>query len=471
MSWSDFYGGRREFLRMGAAAAALGGMRNARGAEDPAWQEAPRILARISAPVFPKRDFNIVKYGAVAGGKADASDAITRAVAECSQAGGGRVIVPDGVFLTGPVHLKSNVNLFLSDRATLLFTRDTARYLPPVYTRWEGVELMNYSACVYADGVENIALTGGGTLDGNATCEHWWPWKGRTNCGWKQGMPWQDVARNRLFDMGARDVPVKDRVFGEGGYLRPNLVQFCHSKNILIDGVSMKNAPMFEVNPVLCTNVTVRGIKVVSHGPNNDGCNPDSSRDVLIENCSFDTGDDCIAIKAGRNRDGRRVAAPSENIVVRNCRMKDGHGALTIGSEMSGGVRNVFFENCRLDSPNLDQALRFKTNAMRGGIIERIFFRNITIGQVADAVLQINFLYEEGENGPERPIVRDIYIKNVTCKKAKYALQLRGFQASPIQAVHIEDCNFEGIEQPNIVEHVRSLRAARVRINGKLFET
>jgi polygalacturonase len=224
---------------------------------------------------------------------------------------------------------------------------------------------------------------------------------------------------------------------------------------------------MFEVNPVLCTNVTVRGIKVVSHGPNNDGCDPDSCSDVLIENCSFDTGDDCIAIKAGRNRDGRRVAVPSENIVIRGCEMKDGHGGLTIGSEMSGGVRKVFIESCKLSSPNLNEALRFKTNAMRGGTIEQIYIRNITIGDVSDAVLQVDFTYEEGEKGPERPVVRDIDIRNVTCEKSVYALQLRGFGSSPIRGVRMTDCTFNHVEKANILDHVEGLRLANVKINGK----
>jgi polygalacturonase len=459
---------RRRFIQAAAAVAGIGALR---AQHESAWDEAPRILARIHPPTFAKREFNVKRYGAAGDGKTDAAAAIAKAIAECNAAGGGRVIVPNGVYLTGPIHLKSNVHLHLDDKATLLFTRDTKRYLPLVYSRWEGVELMNYSACIYANNVENIALTGAGTLDGNAGCETaWWSWKGRQMCGWRPGQPVQDPARNRLFDLGARDVPVTERRFGEGSYLRPNLVQFCHSKNILIEGPRMTNAPMFEVNPVLCSNVIVRGIHVDSHGPNNDGCDPDSSRDVLIENCTFDTGDDCIAIKAGRNRDGRRVGAPSENIVIRNCRMKDGHGGLTIGSEMSGGVRNVFIENCQLDSPHLEQALRFKTNAMRGGAIEHIFFRNITVGEVANAVLQIDCLYEEGEKGPEKPVVRDIHVSEVTCKKSKYALQLRGLAASPIQDIHLEDCDFEGVQQANSVQHVQSLSAVRVTINGQPFE-
>ena len=462
MTWN-----RREILSLGAGLAAVRYLPSLSAAGGDAWDETPRILERIKAPRFPDRRFDASRYGAVGDGKTDCTAAIAKAVAACSAAGGGVVTFPPGVFFTGPIHLKNSVNLNVSAGATLKFTQDTSRYLPLVYTRWEGVECMNYSACIYSDQQENIAITGAGTIDGNADCEHWWPWKGRTNCGWREGMVNQDKGRNLLFDWGAKDVPVAERRLGEGFYLRPSLIQICHSRNILIEGVTLKNSPMFEINPVLCTNVTVRGVKIDSHGPNNDGCDPDSCTDVLIENCTFDTGDDCIAIKAGRNRDGRRVAAPTQNVVIRGCEMKDGHGALTIGSEMSGGVRNVFIENCRLNSPNLNQALRFKTNAMRGGVIEHIFFRNITIGEVSDAVLQIDFTYEEGEKGPERPVVRDIDIRNVTCQKSKYALELRGFASSPIRDLRLRDCRFDGIAKPNIVEHVEGLGMTNVKINGK----
>ena len=454
---------RRELLALGAGFAAISPLR---GAAD-GWDEMPRILQRIRPPQFPDRSFDVSRFGAIGDGKIDCTDAIAKAISECNAAGGGSIVFPAGVFFTGPIHLKSNINLNIPAGVTLKFTQDTKRYLTVVYARWEGVECLNYSACIYADGQENIAVTGGGIIDGNADCDHWWPWKGRTNCGWRSGMVNQDKGRNLLFDWGAKDTPVNERRLGEGYYLRPSLIQFCHSRNILIEGVTMKNSPMFEVNPVLCSNVTVRGIKIVSHGPNNDGCDPDSCTDVLIENCSFDTGDDCIAIKAGRNRDGRRVNSPSQNIVIRGCEMKEGHGGLTIGSEMSGGVRNVFVENCRLSSPNLNQALRFKTNAMRGGTIEQIYFRNITIGEVSDAVLQIDFTYEEGEKGPERPIVREIDIRNVTCQKSKYALQLKGFASSPIRGIHLQDCTFNNIADPNVLEHVEALTLANVKINGK----
>ena len=460
---------RRDLLKAGVAALGCASKIWSAAAGDP-WEQAAAIRARIKPPAFPRRDFEITRYGAVADGEKDSTEAISRAIAACNQAGGGRVVVPPGVVLTGPIHLKSNVDLHVPAGATLRFVRDPRRYLPLVYTRWEGTECLNYSPFLYADGQENIAITGPGTLDGQADCEHWWPWKGRTNCGWAKGQPSQEAARNALMEMGAKDVPLGDRKFGEGHYLRPSFIQPVRSRNILIEGIAIVNSPMFEINPVLCAGVTVRDVKISSHGPNNDGCDPDSSTDVLIENCVFDTGDDCIAIKSGRNRDGRRVGKPSENIVIRNCQMKDGHGGITIGSEMSGGVRNVYAENCQLSSPNLNEALRFKTNAMRGGTIENVFIRNLTIGEIADAILQVDFFYEEGPKGPERPVVRNIEIRDVTCKKAKYALYVRGFPNAPVKDIRLENCKFQNVASANVVENVEGLSLTGVTINGKRFD-
>jgi polygalacturonase len=257
--------------------------------------------------------------------------------------------------------------------------------------------------------------------------------------------------------MGQNDVSVNDRIFGDGSCLRPNFVQFYRCRNVLIEDVTIHNSPMWMIHPVLCTNVTVRGVSLVSHGPNNDGGDPESSHDVLIEDCFFDTGDDCIAVKSGRNRDGRRIGAPSENIIVRHCRMKDGHGGVTIGSEASGGVRNVFAENCNMDSPNLERALRLKTNSVRGGFIENVFMRNVTVGQVSDAVLRINLFYEEGDAGQFPPGVRNIEMTNVTSRKSKYALYLRGYQHSPLRHIRISHCSFENAALPDVIENVEDL--------------
>lgn len=424
------------------------------------WDGLPAVLARIKAPVFPDREFGIGDFGAKPDGVTDNTESIRRAIEACHKAGGGRVVVGRGIWLTGAIHLKSNVDLHLVEGATLKFIPDPVRYLPLVKTRWEGVELMNYSPLIYAWEQENIAVTGKGTLDGSAGNDNWWAWKGR---GGDPSVS-QAAARSRLIDQGERGVPVEQRIFGDGSYLRPNFIQPYRSRNVLIEGVRIVNSPMWEIHPVLCVNVTVRGVTVNSHGPNNDGCDPESCRDVLIEDCVFDTGDDCIAIKSGRDNDGRRLGVPSENIVIRNSTMKDGHGGVVIGSEISGGVRNVFVENCRMDSPNLDRALRFKSNARRGGIVENIYMRNVEIGRVAEAVLTIDFLYETGAEGPHRPVVRNVRIEKVTSVSSPRVMWIAGFPGATIDGISFADCIFKGVETSEQIQQAGTISLRNVTI-------
>jgi polygalacturonase len=464
---------RRDFLRtvaVGAFAVAdpFEALLHAQ-ARSSAWAEVPRILARIRPPAFPARDFDLTRFGALADGTTDNSNAFRDAIAACSRAGGGRVVVPAGIFLTGAIELKSHVNLHLSDNATIRFTRDVEKY-PVVFTRWEGMEVMNFSPFIYAFEQEHIGISGAGTIDGNADCDHWWPWKGRTNCGWKQGEANQDADRNALMEMVERGVPVARRVFGPGHYLRPQFIQPYRCAQVLIEGVRLVRSPMWQVHPVLCRNVTIRNLSITADGPNTDGCDPESCTDVLISNCDFDTGDDCIAIKAGRNADGRRVKMPSENIVIERCRMKNGHGGITIGSEISAGVRNVFAQDCQLDSPGLEFAVRVKNNATRGGVIENIFARNLRVGQVAKAVLTIDFNYEEADKGGFMPVARNVVLENVTTNKAEYGLYLRGFANAPIRDVSLVDCTFNGVAKPDMLEHVDGLTLRNVRVNGKVVD-
>jgi polygalacturonase len=459
---------RRDFLRTSSLACGSFALSLLSRPSAAGWDSVPAILARIQPPKFPMRDFDITKYGAIADGTGNCGEALKQAIAACSRAGGGRVVVPAGNFLTGAIHLRSNVNLHISKDATLRFNPDPRLYLPAVHTRWEGVECMNYSPFIYAFEQDNVAVTGTGTLDGQANSEHWWLWNGNPSYGGSRDRPNQMAARSRLFQMGENDTPVSERVFGEGSCLRPNFIQFYRCGNVLVDGITIQNSPMWQIHPVLCSNVTVRNVTVASHGPNNDGCNPESSRDVLIEDCLFDTGDDCIAIKSGRNRDGRRIGVPSENIIVRNCRMQDGHGGVTIGSEASGGVRNVFAENCRMDSPNLDRALRLKTNSVRGGFIENIFMRNVKVGQVADAVFRADLFYEEGDAGRFPPTVRNIEMINVTSEKSRYALYLRGYKQAPLRDIRLEQCSFGNVAEPDIIENVEGLHFEKVMVNGQV---
>jgi polygalacturonase len=435
---------RRDFLQFAFAAPALVRLQVPRTATADPWQETARILARITEPTFPDRDVDATRY-----------KTINDAIATCSAAGGGRVVVPAGSFTVGPIRLKSRVNLHLSEGAVLKFSTAPKDYLPVVYTRFEGTELMNYSPFIYAYDERDIAITGSGTLDGQADNAHWWDWT-------RNAAP----SRRRLTDPATARMPVAERIFGEGAYLRPNFIQPYRCRNVLIEGITITNSPMWEIHPVLSANVIVRGVNVNSHGPNNDGCNPECCRDVLIERCTFDTGDDCIALKSGRNDDGRRVNVPIENVVIRDCTMKDGHGGVTIGSEISGGARNVFAERCRMDSPNLNIALRIKTNSVRGGVVERIFMRDVTIGQVSQAVVTVDFQYEEGDTGRFPPTVRDVDVRNLTSQKSRNALSLRGYAYAPVTNVHLKDCRFDNVAQADVLENVKDLALENVTVNG-----
>lgn len=428
----------------------------------------PAPLLDKKATIFPNRDFSITNYGAVGDGLLDCTEAFRKAIKACHDAGGGRVVVPAGKFSTGAIHLLSNVNLHISKSAVVLFSRDAQKYLPQVYTRFESVELMNYSPLIYAFGQENIAITGEGELNGQADDDHWWFWKGKWEHAGKQRAArevTQHAANDRLKAMAEKGIPVNERIFGEGDYLRPSFVQPYRCKNILIEGVTIRDSPMWAINPVLSENITIRKVKVISHGPNSDGCDPESSKDVLIEDCMFDTGDDCIAIKSGRDHDGRRVNVASENLVIRNCTMKDGHGGVVIGSEISGNVRNVFAEDCTMSSPNLERALRLKSNSRRGGTAENVFMRNVTVGDLAEAVIHIDLFYSK-ETGQHLPSVRNIHVKNVTSKNSPYAVYIASSDAYPVEDILIEDCSFDGVKKGNLLKGFKNLVFKNTTVNG-----
>jgi polygalacturonase len=432
------------------------------------WDHAEEILSQIKAPTFPENNFNILDFGARPDSEELSTRAINDAILACSEAGGGRVIVPQGTFITGAIHLQSNVNLHLSENAVLKFSRNPEDYLPMVFTRWEGTELYNYSPFVYAFEKTNVAITGAGTLDGNADAQNWWPWKGE----WSR-KTWEVVPENQakataaLRQMAEDGVPVDDRVFGTGHYLRPKFVQFYKCSGILLDGITIINSPMWVIHPVLSENITISNVSVISHGPNNDGCNPESSRNILIQDSFFDTGDDCIAIKSGRNADGRRLNVASENIIVRRCTMRDGHGAVVMGSEISGNVRNVFVEDCIMDSPNLDRIIRIKTNSLRGGVIENIFVRNLKVGKVKQAILHVDFDYEEGDAGDHLPAVRNIHLDNITSQNSERAIFINAYERSPLHGLYITNCSFNNVQKENRINYLEDFHTENVFINGE----
>jgi polygalacturonase len=449
---------RREFIQkaltaaVGAALFPMIGFTDSSTVTVDPWKYAETLRQRFKPPQFADRDFPVTDFGALGDNKTDCTKAINDAIRACSEAGGGRVLVPAGDYRTGAVHLLSNVNLHIEEGATLSFYTDPARYLPHVFTRFEGTEFMGYSPLIYAYEQENIAITGAGTLDGRAKTENWWSWKEGKN-----GNPPDNPSKDRLTAMAAEGVPPEQRIFGDDSRLRPSFVQPYKCRNVLIEGIRVRRAPFWQVHPVLCTNVVVRGIDVKSHGFNNDGCNPESCRYVLIENCRFDTGDDCIAIKSGRNADGRRVNVPSEDILVTNCKMKEGHGGVVVGSEMSGGVRNVYVEDCRMSSPDLWYMLRIKTNSLRGGFVENVHLRNTEVGTIGKAAIRINFYYSDGDVGEFVPRVSNVSVADVTGKDIRQVLSLRGYERSPVTNVRISNCSFKGVKKADVVEHVDNL--------------
>jgi len=399
------------------------------------WLRVTDILTRIIPPTFPARDFVITNYGAAGNGTTDCTAAFSNAIAACNAAGGGRVVVPAGTFLTGAIHLLSNVNLYVAVGGKILFSTDPNAFLPVVFSRYQGIELMNYSPFIYAFGQTNLAITGPGTIDGQAQNSGWYNWKNLLTAD-----------EQLLWNMASTNRPVAQRVFGSGHYLRPSMIQPIAGRNLLIEGVTIINSPMWVITPLYFTNVTVRAVTVVNTGPNTDGCDPDSCTDFLIKNCSFSEGDDCIAIKSGRDQDGLRVNRPSRNIVIQNCVFADGHGAITMGSEESGGITNVFAENCALNSVNLNVAIRLKNNTARGGYIANVYVRNCLIKTVAQAGIHMTMAYTSSspaDTGTNTPVIRNIDIRDCAFSNAVQAVFLQGLSSTnQITDVTVANCRF-----------------------------
>jgi len=366
------------------------------------------------------------EFGAVADAATKNTEAFRKTIAAAVAKGGGTVLVPAGRWVTGPIHLASNIHLHLAEGAELLFSQDFKDYLPVVFSRWEGLELMNYSPLVYAKDCENVAITGKGKLDGRG--QAWWPWK-KT----------QKDAAKRLYDLASAGTPPEKRVFGSEGDLRPSFIQTVGCKNVLIEGVTITSGPMWTIHPVYSENVIVRRVTITTDGPNNDGLNPDSSKNVLVEDSFFSTGDDCVVIKSGLNEDGWRVGRPSENIVVRRLRGERGHGGVVIGSEMSGGVRRIVISNCIFDGT--DRGIRIKSTRGRGGAVEDVRVSNVVMRGIKEEALTLNLFYTAAPPEPvsERtPHFRRIHISGVT-GDADVAAYFAGLPEAPLEDVRCSD--------------------------------
>lgn len=404
--------------------------------------EAPFHMNPIKVFIYPDQNFSITDYGAVAGGETDNTKAIADAIEACHKAGGGKVVIPAGMWLTGPVHFKSNVNLHLAKDAVLSFTDDPSAYLPAVMTSWEGMECYNYSPLLYAFECENVAITGEGTLQ--PKMDTWKVW-------FKRPQPHLNALKE-LYTKASTDVPVIDRQMAAGeNHLRPHLIHFNRCKNVQLEEFKIRESPFWTIHLYLCDGGVVRNLDVRAHGHNNDGIDFEMSRNFLVENCIFDQGDDAVVIKAGRNQDAWRLNTPCENIVIRNCQILKGHTLLGIGSEISGGIRNIYMHDCT--APNAVMRLFFvKTNHRRGGFIENIYMKNVKAGSV-QRVLEIDteVLYQWKDLVPtyEERITRinGIYLDKVTCESADAVYDLKGNAKLPVKNVQIKNVKVDKVKK------------------------
>ncbi|MFI7705249.1 glycosyl hydrolase family 28 protein [Nonomuraea sp. NPDC049480] len=435
---------------------------------DSPWDQVPAILARIVPPTFPDHTFPITDHGARPDNTTDCTPAFRAAIAACNAAGGGTVLVPGGGrYRTGQIHLLSGVRLHVEAGATIRFRSDAASYLPAVFTRWQGIECYNYSPFIYARNQTNLALTGTGTIDGNAAAG---PWFGFDD---QRGPDWE-----RLQEMAVDGVPVEQRRFGDGHYLKPNMIQFYGCRNILVEDLDIRNPAMWTIHPVLSRNITIRRVKIYSRGAMVDGVDPECSSDVLIEGCTFDTGDDGTVIKSGRDTDGRRVGVPSTDIVIRGNTYHGRWGAITVGSEMSGGVRNVFAENNRIlagSSYRSFYALYLKTNNRRGGTVDGVHVRNLTGGPCDRGAFYVDMNYSltgPGHGPIVNPVIQNVTVDGLNIADSPFAIKLSGSPAGHLRNVTIADSTFTQIDTPAPqLSNADNVVLRNVRINGVLYGT
>jgi polygalacturonase/lysophospholipase L1-like esterase len=400
--------------------------------------KAPFDMPSIKTPDFSKCEkLDITDFGAVKGDKEKTSAAIAKAIDKANAIGGGVVVIPEGEWLTKAIHFKSNVALHLNKAAVLLFSDDPNDYLPAVRSSWEGLECYNYSPLIYALECSNIAIAGEGEI--KAKMDVWEKWFARPTAHME--------SIKRLYNWAWNYKPVNERqMVNDTSHMRPQFIQFNRSENILLDGIHITNSPFWTIHLFLAKNVVIKNLKVYAHGHNNDGVDPEMSQNVLIENCTFDQGDDAIAIKSGRNPEGWRLKTPSKNIVIRNITVKNGHQLVAIGSELSGGIENLFVDNCTVvDGAKLNHLLYIKTNERMGGYVKNIYVTNIKCGKIDQGVLGIetDVLYQWKTLVPtyERRLtpIKDIYLKNITASDVKFISRILGENELPVENVYLKN--------------------------------
>jgi polygalacturonase len=417
------------------------------------WKEARRIAAETVVPSFPDAIFDVTdpQYGAIADGSTDNTDAFRAAIEDCSSQGGGHVVVPAGIYSTGAIHLLNDVDFHLEDGALLQFNANVDNF-PLVLTRYEGIECMNHSPMIYAYGQTTIALTGNGILDAAGTR----PWNTGNN---RAGI---------LEPLVAAGVPPEERIVPNYGQLRSTFVEPYTCTNVLIQGITLRQSQFWQLHPTLCRNVTVDGVTTGgTTNSNTDGCNPESCDHVVIRGCTLDAHDDCIAIKSGRDDDGRRVNTPSENIVILGCSFQGPWGGVTCGSEMTGGIRNVYAYNIQTYGTSIRYMLYVKSNTRRGGYATNLNLDSIRADNLLNGwgFAQMDY---NGQTGDYLPIFQDWKLSNMSGNSAPWVFHFRGLVDNPILGFNVRSSAFTSIADPvNQYAYVEDINFDDVSINGQ----
>ena len=419
----------------------------------------PFEMEEILEVNFPDLNCNIKDYGAIGDGSTLNTDSIKKAIEDCSEKGGGTVLFPKGEWLTGAIHLKSNVAINIEKDSRIIFSTERKDYLPVVFTRYQGIELYNYSPPIYAKDCENIAIIGQGEIIGNG--EKWKEWSDNSDV---------NNERDKLYKMAIDNAPVEERIFGtEESGLRPSFIQFINCKNILLRGIKVENGPMWTIHPVYSENIIIDNINVSTYSGNTDGIAIDSSKNVIIKNSTLSTGDDVIVIKSGLEEDGWRVNKPSENILIENCKFFTGHGAIAIGSEMSGGVRNIFAHNNTFTGT--ENGFRIKSTASRGGFIENIWIKDIVAENILNDAVVFNLEYNSKleKDTIKKPLIKNITIQNFQVNQAKRAIKIIGLPDLNMENILIE--NMQAIEtNSSRIENSRNITLRNLNIIKKVKE-
>ncbi|MCW3788311.1 glycoside hydrolase family 28 protein [Plebeiibacterium sediminum] len=408
------------------------------------------ILKNIKAPSVPEYSISVTDFGAKGDSVTPNKAAVAKAIKDLNSKGGGTLIFPAGqYFMDGPIHMVSNMDLHIEKGARIFFSSDYNDYLPVVKTSWEGTFLYNYSPFIYAYNCKNIRITGEGIIDGEAS-ETWAKW---------HGLQKKDQLLSR--EMNHNNTPIDQRIFGEGHYLRPQLIQLYDCKNILVEGVKIEDSPFWCLHLLRCENITVRNIKYEAYNKNNDGIDPEYSKNILIEDITFNNSDDNIAIKSGRDDEGRASEFHSENIIVRNCHFKGLH-AIVIGSEMSAGVENVYVENCDF-AGKLKRGIYLKSNPDRGGYIKNIFINDVKFGEVEDCIYITSYYHNEGEG--HITDIKDIYFENISCQKAKSSgIVMQGFPDKKLSDIYFKNIKIDSTANPLSMENTENISFSDVII-------